>query len=334
MKVITKDFQILSGINTFEFNKGINLIIGSNASGKSSLFYAIENCLTNPNGVSDCINYDAHETQVTIENNEQSVTWTRTLDSCSYKNNITGKNFVKASKLDCRDIADLGFYYDKKDNVVNIHNEWSILFPFGESDSDMFRLFEDIFNISCSFLIIDEMKKDEQSVKSNMTQTQNLKADLQCRCDKLNAIKDNVNEQDINFYTDLVTNTLQQASKLREDYNNYSRSALLSNVILPEVFDVSKLYETYHTYQDLDNDYNNYQHYKEKSCLSIPKVHIDIDFEPPHELRDIYNRYHTNMTCVQNSELQLQQLDQQKNTILENISKIKVCPTCGRPLEE
>ena len=59
MKIITEDFQILKGINEFEFNSGINIIVGCNGSGKSSLFYAVENCLSNPNGVDDCINHDS-----------------------------------------------------------------------------------------------------------------------------------------------------------------------------------------------------------------------------------------------------------------------------------
>ena len=37
MKVITKDFQILEGVHEFEFKPGINMVIGPNASGKSSL---------------------------------------------------------------------------------------------------------------------------------------------------------------------------------------------------------------------------------------------------------------------------------------------------------
>ena len=50
MKVTTKDFQILQGTNTFEFPVGITVIQGKTGSGKTTLFYAIEDCLINPSG--------------------------------------------------------------------------------------------------------------------------------------------------------------------------------------------------------------------------------------------------------------------------------------------
>ena len=81
MKVILNDFQILEGENTFEFPEGINVVVGPNASGKSSMFYAIENALTNPNGVDDCINYNSKQTKVTIENNKESKTRQRQVGS-------------------------------------------------------------------------------------------------------------------------------------------------------------------------------------------------------------------------------------------------------------
>ena len=159
MKVITKDFQILNGEHEFEFPVGVTVIQGESASGKSSLFYAIQYCLTNPSGVDYVINWDAKQTQVTIENNGNSVTWVKTPTSSEYINNTTGEKFVKASKLDSRDIADLGFYFDHKDNVINIQGEWSVLFPFGLTDTEMFKQFEEIFNIACAYQIVDDIKK-------------------------------------------------------------------------------------------------------------------------------------------------------------------------------
>ena len=68
MKVKTKDFQILKGEHEFEFPVGITVIQGKTGSGKTTLFYAIDDCLTNPSGVDDVINWDAKSASVTIEN--------------------------------------------------------------------------------------------------------------------------------------------------------------------------------------------------------------------------------------------------------------------------
>ena len=333
MKVITKDFQILEGENTFNFNKGINMVVGPNGSGKSSLFYAIENCLTNPNGVSDCINYNKEEAEVRIETNNESISWIRTLDSSKYRNNKSKKDYIKASKLDSRDIADLGFYFDKKNHVVNIHDEWSILFPFGESDSEMFRLFEDIFNISCSFLVIDEMKKDEQSIKSSIVQNQQQKAEMNDRMKKLTEIKEKVKVDDIDHYFNLVNEKSQQASELRKDYENFSKSALLSNVVLPEVFDVSKLYETSNKYDTISVDYNTYIKAKERSSINIPKIDISFDKQPPTQLKQDYNQYLTLKQNIENNDIELNTVKEQLKILNEQLSKIRICPTCGRPME-
>ena len=55
MKVTTKDFQILKGEHTFEFPVGITVIQGKTGSGKTTVFYAVEDCLTNPSGVDEVL---------------------------------------------------------------------------------------------------------------------------------------------------------------------------------------------------------------------------------------------------------------------------------------
>ena len=330
MQVITKDFQILEGENKFDFPAGVNLVVGPNASGKSSLFYAIENCLSNPGGVSDCINFNHDKAEVTIKDNNEEVTWIRTSDSSTYEK--TAKQYLKASKLDSRDIADLGFYFDKKGNVVNIHNEWSVLFPFAESDTDMFRLFEDIFNISCSFQVIDEMKRDEQQIKATIVQAQKQKASLLEKKDTLSKIKENVKLDDIEYHLNSLSSLSQKASELEEAFNTYAKSALLRTISLPEIFDVSELYDSYHDYETIQNDYNNYQQIKKKIDIQIPKFEIDLDFEPPKELRDHYEQYCVNKSTINSYEEEIVQLINRQKQINEEINKIKVCPTCGRPL--
>ena len=335
IKLTTKDFQILEGDNTFDFDTGINMVVGPNASGKSSIFYAIENCLLNPNGVSDCINYNHDSCEVKIETKDESISWIRSLDSSTYINNKTNQKYVKASKLDSRDLANLGFYFDNKNRVVNIHNEWSTLFPFGESDSDMFRLFEDIFNISCSFLVIDEMKKDEQRIKSEIVQNQAKKSECLDRLDQLQSIKAKVKQSDVDYYSNLVMEKTQQTSKIREDYGAYTKSALLSNVVLPKVFDVSELYETLHNMQDIQEDFNYYQINKAKVNLIVPKLNEDIlNFEAPNILKQNYEQYCLLKANILDYQDKYEEIEREKFKLEEKISKIKVCPTCGREIED
>lgn len=335
MKVTLNNFQILEGTHTFEFNNGINVIVGPNASGKSSLFYAIENCLKNPNGVSDCINYNSNKTDVTIEEGSESITWTRTVDSSCYTNNKTGQTFVKASKLDSRDIANLHFYFDNKGNVVNIHNEWSVLFPFAESDSDMFRLFEDIFNISCSFQIIDEMKKDEQFVKSliSSTQQEKLKSESKLKC--LTEITDKVKLEDINYYLTTLNELNQQALDLRNSYTIYTKHSFLQNVIVPSGFDVTNLYVQSERFDQLKDAYDQYCNQKRASSITIPRLDISLDnIITTKEIHDDYEQYCVTKATIKDYLSQIQQLNEQEKQINQKIGMIKVCPTCGQVIKE
>ena len=332
MKVITNNFQILEGRNEFEFKPGINLIVGPNASGKSSLFYAIENALTNPNGVDECIHFDHKSTDVTIENNGNSLTWIRTNSSSTYVNNNTQKEYVKASKLDSRDIMNLGFYFDNKNKVLNIHNEWSVLFPFGESDTEMFRLFEDIFNISCSFQIIDEMKKDEQTFKNCITTNQNEKINLFKNLDILKEIDSKVNKSDIEKHITNIEKTLEETSTLREDLTTYASSLPLTRAFFPKLFDVTDSYNLSHNYEELQKVYERYVQEERKKFIEVPKISLSLDFESADTIRNDYEQYCVTKSNITEYNDELSTLKMQVIEINKKIDAIKVCPTCGRPL--
>ena len=333
MKVILEDFQILKGKTEFEFPVGITVIVGPNASGKSSTFYAVQNALLNPNGVADCINHDAKNTKVTIINNNNNLTWIKTQTSSSYINNSTNQEYVKASKLTSRDIVDLGFYFDNKGKVVNIHDEWSKLFPYGESDTDMFRLFEDIFNISSSFQIIDEIKKDEQLLKTNIVDSQQSLTSLQTKQTLLQSILDMVKLSDIDKHISVLTEHSSYLSKLREDYYSLSTLIPTKTMILPECFDYESLVNLEAKLTNINNILRDYLKAKNISEVNIPDIidSFNIDFD-----NQLYLDYQNYLKLNQ----EINKLENEFNTIINKIdeltfklNEIKLCPTCGKPLE-
>lgn len=335
MKVTLEDFQILQGRHEFEFPVGITVMTGPNASGKSTVFYAIQNALRNPSGVADCINHNANKASVTIDSNDSSVTWIRTKSSSVYRDNLTNAEYVNASKLDSRDIADLGFYYNINSDVVNIHDEWSVLFPFGESDTQMFRLFEDIFNISCSFQVIDEMKKDEQNLKSEINRAETDINSLQKRQNSLLEITTKLNVADVENRINNIQKSSQLVSELREDYSLLSANKLVSTVILPNVFDINLLYDSTYRLRELQQDYESYLALNSK-CGDVPNFEFkEHTFNT--EVFEISEDYRNYSNCVREIAECLATLSECESTISEiqsKISKISVCPTCGRPLEE
>lgn len=330
MKVTTKDFQSLKGENTFEFPVGITIIQGKTDSGKSTVFYAIQDCLENPSGVSDVINWDAKSAEVTIENDGGYVKWIKTASSSEYVDK-NGKPYVKASKLDSRNIDNLGFYFDKKDKVINIHNEWDKIFPFESSDTEMFKLFEDMFNISSSFQIIDAIKKDEQEVKNKTSQIKNKIDCLHQQNLNIDNILSNVN---INQVNEIISDLQYKANaivELTKDYANLSDNQKYLTLQIPEELDTSILIKNNSYYNQLKEDYNNYLINMEWMNMNIPEWK---NFElVENKYENDYNRYISILDQIKNYDNEIVKLNEQENLVTEKLKEIKVCPTCGHKLE-
>lgn len=329
MRVITKDFQRLKGENIFEFPVGITIIQGRSGSGKSTVFYAVEDCLTNPSGVSDVINWDAKEAEVTIENDGGYVKWRKTPSSCEYEDK-NGKSFVKASKIDSRDIDNLGFYFDKKDDVVNIHGEWDKLFPFAASDTEMFKLFEDIFNISSSFQIIDNIKAEEKDYKAQIASLNNQINDLTIKNNSINDVLERVNPDVDSFIKDLQ-NKEQNVSILTNDYRTLSDNQKYLNIDIPKELDTSLLTEKGNFYSQILKDYENYQVNKQRASLIVP-LEKSFDIKENPYIED-YNKYQTILNIIAQYEKELQKIDEEEKVVREKLGSIKVCPTCGQELK-
>jgi DNA repair exonuclease SbcCD ATPase subunit len=331
MKVKTKDFQILKGEHEFEFPEGITVIQGKTGSGKTTLFYAIQDCLTNPNGVDDTINWDAKSTSVTIENNNNKITWTKTPTSSEYRNELTGQQFVKASKIDSTDLGDLGFYI-KDGEVLNIQDEWKTLFPFGLKDTEMFRLFEDIFNISCSFTIIDDYKKDEKETKSQINIITSQINDLTSKKNVITDILSKINAQDLETYISQINTKKQVVSEISEDYINLSKNEKYKIINVPNLYDTTKMVNADSYYNSIKLDYSNYLNYHSLLDVKLPE-RKEFNLKENVYLQDYINYCNHKQTIELYAE-EIKTLDEQINKLNEELSKIKICPTCGRPLEE
>ena len=329
MKVRTKDFQRLKGENEFEFPVGITVIQGRSGSGKSSVFYAIEDCLTNPSGVADVINWDAKQAEVEIENDGGYAKWIKTASSCEYVDK-DGKEYIKASKIDSRDIADLGFYFNPKGNIVNIHGEWSKLFPFEASDTEMFKLFEDIFNISSSFQIVESIKKDEQGFKAQINSINKELNDLTQQNNNLEYVLENL-DKDVDKYINNLSIYQNKLKELSEDYSLYQNTLSNKTLNIPNEFDTGIIQSTLNKYNILISDYNTYANSLNMANISLPSEYTLELKENPY-MAD-YNLYSQLLKDIQTYDTNLNDCNLRIQTLEEEKAKIKVCPTCGRPLE-
>lgn len=328
MKVKTKDFQILQGEHEFEFPVGITVLQGKTGSGKTTAFYAINDCLLNPTGVSDVINWDAKECSVTIENGDK-ITWKKTKSSSEYINEKTGQPFVKASKLDSTDIGDLGFYI-KDGDVVNIQDQWKVLFPFNLKDTELFRLFEDIFNISCSFTIIDSYKKDEQALKS---QINTVNTEINSLIQKQNNIQDVLQHVDnkTDFYINELNTKTNYINSLNQDLAQYKNYQDKRQIQIPEQLDITKLDNSFSILNELQSVLQTYKNLQVTKNIELPEVKEFEVQENPYI--DDFDTYCTLQTQIKKYQSELKELDVQAEDLAGKINQIKICPTCGRPLE-
>ena len=323
MKLITKDFQILKGTHEFEFPVGITVIQGKNGSGKTTLFNAIEYCLVNPPGVDDAINWNAKQASVTIENNEE-ITWTKTKTSSEYMDS-SGKVYTKASKINSTDLGDLGFYI-KDDDVVNIQSSWKIIFPFGLKDTEMFKLFEDIFNISNSFIIMDDQKREEQEIKSNINFLNNQLNELTIKNQKIDEIFSKIDRNKINSFIEQKNQSENNLNQLKKDFEIYSNNQKISNLKVPEPRELINNQSV----EELKRDFQKYV--KIKSLINLQPPESKSFNIKENIYKEDYDKYLNLKNEINNYSNKLIELETEYNKVKEELKEIKVCPTCGQPL--
>ena len=339
MKLTIKNLQSIAEAS-LEFNEGVTIITGPNGSGKSASFRAMRALLTNPNGCAGYVKHDEKYAEVTLENNDESVTWRRYPDTTTYINNKTGQEFIKASKMDSRDVADLGFYFNNKDELVNVPSEWETLFPFGESDTEMFRLFEDIFNVSNSFMVIDSYKSEENDIKRNLGNLSSQKDSLKFKIERVEHTLNNIDKSRLIGYQTKISSQNQEIVNLESDLSIFQENYLNSILKVPVEVDKKMLIHLDNLVmqlREIESDLTELQ--ENRSILDINFVDYPLskfDSLKTLDLTEIntmekdlvdYNRFSSEYDYNQQEIIKYDKLI---NESKEKLAEIKVCRTCGK----
>lgn len=185
IKLNLENFQSIKEAELL-FDKGITVLVGQSNSGKSAILRAVKALLTNPKGAQRFIKKGTEEATVTLSYLGNEVTWKKSKDSGSYK--INGEDFIKVGGKDVFSMLNnSGFARDYDNNLLNIEGELDLPFPFDRSSSELFKLFENIFCVSDSALILKSVK----GLQDEITKKQNLvKDEIESNKRKLEAIKE------------------------------------------------------------------------------------------------------------------------------------------------
>ena len=172
LKLSLSNFQAISN-GELEFKTGLNFIIGQSNSGKTATFRAVKDCLLNPSKAARHIKNGEKEAAVTLSYNENTITWKRTQSSSIYE--INGQEYIKVGRSSAFKLLEneTGFVLSSSGIIMNIEEELQAPFPFGMSKQDLFKLYEDVFCISDSAIILKAAKGQEEQVKFDISNLEN-----------------------------------------------------------------------------------------------------------------------------------------------------------------
>ncbi len=186
LELFIENFEIIKKEHIV-FNKGLTLITGESRNGKSAIFRALKYLLLNPSGSQNKIRIGTDCAKVRMLYNGNDITWVRTKKESMYI--INGEEYKKVGNSNLfKLLQDTGFTYDgNKNKCYNIEGIKEILFPYGLTNSELFKLFENIFSVSDSAKIFQAYKQEEDLLSSEIKEKE---IEFQRNKDKIILIED------------------------------------------------------------------------------------------------------------------------------------------------
>ncbi len=252
LRLIIKDFECIKDAD-ITFPTGTTLITGESGNGKSSLLRAIRYALLNP-PIRNKIRKGSKKCVVTIEYNNNTITWERTKDNSKYT--INGEVFSKVGNTNAIKLLEnkSGFSLDTKNRLLNMEPFKEVLFPFGLSNSDLFKMMENFLPVPDSNKMIQIYKEEESSLTKSLSQeNDNLQRCLN-KLDVVNKITDNFNIEEFSK----LKNSLELNYKvLNKKTSSAKKVSGVNNVlsILPSDI-VNNLVDNSKDYIILNNKFN------------------------------------------------------------------------------
>lgn len=214
LKLSLENFQSITK-GELIFHTGTTVIIGQSNSGKSATFRALKACLSNPTGSQRFIKKGFKSSSVSLEYEGNQIIWKRTPTESSYI--INGETFLKTGRSNAFKIMEnTGFVLDFEDTIMNIEEELQLPFPFGLNSIDLFKLYEDVFCISDSAVILKAIKSDEDKTKSEITFLDNEVNKNQNKLKELQEFKEFVDMEKLSYFKNQLENKSNRINFLKD----------------------------------------------------------------------------------------------------------------------
>ena len=363
LKLSFENFQSISQ-GELVFHTGTNVIIGQSNSGKTATFRGLKACLSNPIGSQRFIKKGTNKASVCLEYNGNQIIWKRTPKESSYI--INGEDFLRTGKSNAfKILEDTGFVLDDNDNIMNIEEELQLPFPFGIPKSELFKLYENVFCVSDSAVILKAAKIKEEEVKTNIVTTEN---EITKNKNKLEELQKFEKEVNINFleekrdflkeklnritflkdgldvihaamsiqeyevpvisFTDR-TGTLQEKSTLKKELIQLKELHQLGKTLKELIVPVPKELTKYKELLDIRNTCTKLQRL---SKLEIIEKSFESKLEKYKELKEYRLALKELKAKMRNKKEELAALISMLDLREEKLKEFKVCPLCHQPL--
>jgi exonuclease SbcC len=364
MQIHIKNFQSIRD-GEMSFPIGVSTIVGATNSGKTALIRAITSILTNPPEARGFITHGKDKTEVDMEYNENSIVWSRTAKDSYY--DVNGELHQKIGKTDLFEFVNTGFYRTEDGEIINIQDEWSPLFPFGRTDSQMYKLFEDVFCINDSTIVLSKIKADESESKKDIVSiTQNYNRTLK-KIDKLGEFLLDLDIDTMSDYRSRFTLLNSEVSDLNSSVGIVQKDiktvSSISSLKIDEIdmtcFD--RLNETDIAYRYMRTNINllnldkmeniDFSVFKDvedldKSVRDLDKslriLNVDIDvpvidtdiFNEVVELESEQDKVVQLLREIKDINVEMDGIDSELEEVKDKLDSLKVCPLCGSNIKK
>ena len=371
LKLSLQNFQSISE-GELTFQTGLNFIIGQSNSGKSATFRAIKACLLNPAGSQRFIKKDTNGTTVELKYNGNDICWSKTGKANSYT--INGEEYRNTGKSDAFKILndETGFVKAEKGCVLmNIEEELQLPFPFGIPDSELFKLFENVFCVSDSAVILKSAKEHEDKVKDdiglleleetkiqnkisclntfkeevNIGTLKNCKSNLERKERKLDNLKDGLDT--IKLACKVTKNNLEVEEKdftnlsihysnileCKEVFKSLTKLHNLSKSLKNVQIDLSSNSEQLSSLQNLKELNKTTQILKKLHKIKVKEISFDSKLQELRELKTIRSYIDKIKGEIQELKANKKREEEKVASIEAKLKEYKVCPLCHHSLE-
>lgn len=264
LRLILNNFQSISN-GELEFESGLNFILGQSNSGKTATFRALKTCLMNTLGSQRYIKKGTSEADVTLHYLDNVITWQRTPKESRYI--INGQPNEKTGKSNALKILEnqTGFV-DNEDTLMNIEEELQLPFPFGYSKSELFKLYENVFCVSDSSVILKGAKEQEDVVKNEIASLDNELNKNKIKLKELQTFKKDIDLKVLKNYLRELKAQQQRLLSLRDGMEIIQKAVKANNVNL-SISEID-LTDKVKTYKDLVATFSRIKRLKKLHSLS------------------------------------------------------------------